>query len=197
MTKLVVITGGIGSGKSTFSKEVKKRGLKLLDSDEQVSQIYKKPNKNFLNYLRKIDLGPSIKNGKIDKKYISKKIFFNKKIKTDLEKYIFKLVRKNRKEFIKKEKKIKTNIVFFDIPLLFENDLNKKFDLIISIVSSQKERYKRLKKTKNLSKELFNKIIKSQTTNVERIKNSDIIIYNNKGIKDYIKRINLTLDKIT
>ena len=113
MTKLVVITGGIGSGKSTFSKEVKKRGLKLLDSDEQVSQIYKKPNKNFLNYLRKIDLGPSIKNGKIDKKYISKKIFFNKKIKTDLEKYIFKLVRKNRKEFIKKEKKIKTNIIFF------------------------------------------------------------------------------------
>ena len=80
---------------------------------------------------------------------------------------------------------------------MFENDLNKKFDLIISIVSSQKERYKRLKKTKNLSKELFNKIIKSQTTNVERIKNSDIIIYNNKGIKDYIKRINLTLDKIT
>ena len=45
MTRIIGITGGIGSGKSTFSKQVKKRGLRLLDSDEQVSLIYKKPNK--------------------------------------------------------------------------------------------------------------------------------------------------------
>ena len=75
MTKLIAITGGIGSGKSTFSKEIKKRGFKLLDSDEKVSQIYEKPSKKFLNYLKKINLGQSIKYGKVDKKYISKKIF--------------------------------------------------------------------------------------------------------------------------
>ena len=42
MTLIVAITGGIGSGKSTFSKEIKKRRLKLLDSDKEVSLIYKK-----------------------------------------------------------------------------------------------------------------------------------------------------------
>ena len=42
MTLLVAITGGIGSGKSTFSKEVLKRKFKLLDSDKQVSLIYNK-----------------------------------------------------------------------------------------------------------------------------------------------------------
>ena len=51
MTLIVAITGGIGSGKSTFSKEIKKRRLKLLDSDKEVSLIYKNPNKDFLNYL--------------------------------------------------------------------------------------------------------------------------------------------------
>ena len=87
MTKLIAITGGIGSGKSTFSKEIKKRGFKLLDSDEKVSQIYEKPSKKFLNYLKKINLGQSIKNGKIDKKYISKKIFTDKRIKKKIRKF--------------------------------------------------------------------------------------------------------------
>ena len=67
MTLIVAITGGIGSGKSTFSKEIKKRRLKLLDSDKEVSLIYKNPNTNFLNYLKKIGLGKSIKNKKLTK----------------------------------------------------------------------------------------------------------------------------------
>ena len=45
MTIMVGITGGIGSGKSTFSKQILKRKLLLLDSDEQVSKLYKKPKK--------------------------------------------------------------------------------------------------------------------------------------------------------
>ena len=43
MTALIAITGGIGAGKSTFSNEVKKRKLKILDSDMQVDKLYKKP----------------------------------------------------------------------------------------------------------------------------------------------------------
>ena len=42
MTFLIAITGGIGAGKSTFSNEVKKRKLKILDSDMQVDTLYKK-----------------------------------------------------------------------------------------------------------------------------------------------------------
>ena len=53
MTTLIAITGGIGSGKSTFSKEVVKRGFKLIDSDKQVDKIYKKPSKEFLRFLKK------------------------------------------------------------------------------------------------------------------------------------------------
>ena len=78
MTLLVAITGGIGSGKSTFSKEVLKRKLKLLDSDKQVNLIYSKPSKDFKNYLKKIGLGSALLKNKINKKTISEVIFFNK-----------------------------------------------------------------------------------------------------------------------
>ena len=194
MTIIVAITGGIGSGKSTFSNEIKKRGLKLLDSDQQVAKIYKRPSKDFLNFLKKAGLNACINKNKINKKKILNTIFTNNSIKLSLEKYIFKIVRKNRNEFIKNEKKRKTKIIFLDIPLLFENNLNGEFDIIISIIATKKQRYRRLKKTKNMKKNLFDKILKSQTTDLERKKNSDIIIKNNKSLSEYLKKINKTIE---
>ncbi len=196
MTTIVGITGGIGSGKSTFSKVVIKRGYKLMDSDQLVSLMYKKPTKEFLGFLKKINLGHAINGKKIDKKKISNEIFSNVKTKLRLEKHIFKTIRQKRADFIKKEKAKKTKIIFLDIPLLFENNLNKNFDVVISIISSKKERYKRLKKSKNISRLLFNKIIKSQTSDLVRKNKSDIIILNNTKMKNYIIKINKTLDSL-
>ena len=80
---------------------------------------------------------------------------------------------------------------------MFETNQDKNFDIVISIISLKKERYKRLKKSKKMSKTLFSKIIKKQTTDVQRKKNSDIIINNNGNMQQYIKKINKTLSKIT
>ncbi len=197
MTTVVAITGGIGSGKSTFSKEIKKRGFKLIDSDKQVAMIYKKPTKDFLKFLIKTGLGDSVKNNKINKKKISDIIFINRSIKLSLERYLFQIIRKERDVFLKKEKRKKTKIVFVDIPLLFENHLSGDFDIIISIISSKKERYKRLKKTKKMNKNLFDKIIKSQTTDLERKNKSDIVLVNNKTMAEYLKKINKTIKLLT
>ena len=196
MTLIIGITGGIGSGKSTFSKQVLKKGFKLLDSDKVVGELYKNPPDSFLIYLKKIGLGLAIKQKKINKKYIAKIIFNNLKVKTELQNYIFKFVRKQRSLFLKKEKRKKTKIIFFDVPLLFENNLSKEFDVLISIISTRKNRYKRLKKHKNMNKDLFKKIVRSQTTNVVRKLNSDIIIYNNKSMKDYLHKIDVVLNNI-
>ena len=196
MTIIVGITGGIGSGKTTFSEQVFKRGIKLLDSDKVVDELYKKPSGSFLKHLKKIGLGGAIKGKKINKKYIAKIIFNNTKVKTELQNHIFKFVRKQRSLFLKKEKRKKTKIIFLDIPLLFENNLSKEFDILISIISTKKNRYKRLKKYRNMNKDLFKKIVISQTTDVVRKLNSDIIIYNNKSMNDYLHKINTVLNKI-
>ena len=196
MTIVIAVTGGIGSGKSTLTKEVAKRGIKILDSDQQVSLIYKNPKRSFINHLRNIGLGMAIKQNKINKTIIRDEIFYNKKTKLELERYIFKEVRKSRSNFIKLEKKRKSKVVFLDIPLLFENNLSKKFDIVISIISKKEERFKRLKKNRKITKKLFNKIIKSQTSDLARKKNSDIVIYNNRSMKDYLKKINIILDRI-
>ena len=196
MTKTIAITGGIGSGKSTFCSKLKEKGFKIHSSDEQVAKIYKNPEKKFVTYLRSIGLSKSISKKNIDKKIISKIIFENKQIRKKLELYIFKIVRKKRSDFIKQEKQKKTKLIFIDIPLLFENNLEKQFNKVISIIASKQVRLKRLKKTRKMTENQFKNITRSQTSDVIRKKKSDYVIYNNSTLKDYKIKINKLISKL-
>ena len=196
MTKTIAITGGIGSGKSTFCSKLKEKGFKIHSSDEQVAKIYKNPDKKFVTYLRTIGLSKSISKKNINKKIISKIIFENKQIRKKLELYIFKIVRKKRSDFVKQEKEKKTRLIFIDIPLLFENNLEKQFQKVISIIASKQVRLKRLKKTRKMTETQFKNIIKSQTSDVIRKNKSDYVIYNNSTLKDYKTKINKLINKL-
>ena len=196
MTKTIAITGGIGSGKSTFCSKLKEKGFKIHSSDEQVAKIYKNPEKKFVTYLRTIGLSKSISKKNIDKKIISKIVFENKQIRKKLELYIFKIVRKKRSDFIKQEKQKKTRLIFIDIPLLFENNLEKQFNKVISIIASKQVRLKRLKKTRKMTENQFKNITRSQTSDVIRKKKSDYVIYNNSTLKDYKTKINKIINKL-
>ena len=196
MTQTIAITGGIGSGKSTFCSKLKEKGFKVHSSDEQVAKIYKNPDKKFVTYLRSIGLSMSISKKNINKKTISKIIFENKQIRKKLELYIFKIVRKKRSNFIKQEKEKKTRLIFIDIPLLFENNLEKQFHKVISIIASKQERLKRLKKTRKMSETQFKNIIRSQTSDIIRKKKSDYVVYNNSTLKDYKTKINKLINKL-
>ena len=196
MTKTIAITGGIGSGKSTFCSKLKEKGFRIHSSDEQVAKIYKNPDKKFVTYLRTIGLSKSISKKNIDKKIISKIIFENKQIRKKLELYIFKIVRKKRSDFIKQEKQKKTKLIFIDIPLLFENNLEKQFNKVISIIASKRVRLKRLKKTRKMTENQFKNITRSQTSDVIRKKRSDYVIYNNSTLKDYKIKINKLISKL-
>ena len=196
MTKTIAITGGIGSGKSTFCSKLKEKGFKIHSSDEQVAKIYKNPNKKFVTYLRTIGLSKSISKKNINKKIISKIIFENKQIKKKLELYMFKIVRKKRSNFIKQEKQKKTKLIFIDIPLLFENGLEKQFHKVISIIASKQTRLKRLTKTRKMTETQFKNIIRSQTSDLIRKKKSDYVIYNNSTLRDYKAKINRLINKL-
>jgi dephospho-CoA kinase len=196
MTKIVGITGGIGSGKTTFSNHLKKLGFLVHESDKVVSEIYTKPKKQFLSFIKEKISQDAINHNKINKAEIANVIFNNNTIKRLLERRIHKEVQNSREAFIKKYTKKKKKIIFADIPLLFENKLEKSFDLVICIISSKKNRSKRVLKNKKFTKENLNKIFKAQTTDKERKKRSQIIINNNKTKKDFIFSVEKVLTKL-
>ena len=196
MTKLVGITGGIGSGKTTFSNHLKKLGYLVHESDVVVSEIYNNPKKKFLNFIKEKISQDATYYYKINKAEIANVIFSNNKIKKLLERRIHKEVQSSREVFIKKYTKKKKKVIFADIPLLFENKLEKSFDSVICIISLKKNRVKRVLKNKKFTKENLYKIFKSQTTDKERKKRSQIIINNNKTKKDFIFSAEKVLNRL-
>ena len=186
MKKIIGITGGIGSGKTTLSNHLKKKGFAVHDSDGFVSDMYKRPSKCFINFINKHVSKKALSKGKINKRKVTDIVFNNNKIRKKLEKFIHKKVEVSRKNFIKKNHKNYKSVVFVDIPLLFENKLEKNFDAVVCIISKKKIRTERVLKKKKFTKQILNKILKSQTSDKTRRERSNIIINNNKTKKDFI-----------
>ena len=78
MTKLVGITGGIGSGKTTLSNHLKKLGYLVHESDAVVSEMYTKPKKQFLSFIKEKISKNAVNHNKINKTEIANVIFNNK-----------------------------------------------------------------------------------------------------------------------
>ena len=193
MTIIVGLTGGIASGKSFVASYLKKIKIPTHESDEVVKLLYKNPSNNFLNYLKKNGFEKSIFNKKINKKYIRDEIFTKVKKRKILEKYLHKEVGFSRNIFLQKNKHKK--IVFLDIPLLFENKLEKKCNLVCSTICSLKIRKQRVLKRRNINTGLFHQIIKAQITDIERKKKSNYLINtSNTKIKTYLQVDNIIYD---
>ena len=186
MTKIIGITGGIGSGKTTVCDYLKKNNFAVHESDKVVAQMYKNPSKSFLHFLKKNISKEVVKNNKINKQKITDIIFNNPKTRKILEGHVHKQVKKSRDIFVKKNAKNKKGVMFIDIPLLFENKLEKTFDVVLCVMAKKKIRRERVLKNKKFTKNIVEKIFKSQISDGERKKKSNIFIYNNTTKKDFI-----------
>ena len=144
------ILGAIGSGKSYVAKNF---GYPVFNADFEVGKLYKKDKKIF-NKLKKI-LPKYIYSFPIDKKEISKAILTNKFNLKKIVKIVHLEIRKKMNIFLKKNKNKK--VVILDIPLLLENKINQKDDILVFVQSKKSDILKRLRKRPNFNLKLLNK----------------------------------------
>ena len=183
------ILGDIGSGKSYVAKEF---GYPVFNADAEVNKLYKK-NKTIYKKLNK-RLPKYIHSFPIDKKQVSNAILTNKNNLKKIIKIVHLEIRKKLNIFLKKNKNKK--FVILDIPLLLENKINEKKDILIFVQSNKNDIYKRLKKRNNFNLKLLNLFKSIQYSLSYKKKKSKFIIKNNfmktavkKEIKDILKKI--------
>ena len=179
------ILGDIGSGKTFIAKNF---GYPVFNADKEVGFLYEKDKKIFKK-LNKV-LPNHIISFPIDKSLISKAILEDKKNLNKIIKIIHKEIRKKMEIFLKKNKKKK--IVILDIPLLLENKINTKKDILVFVNSRKKDIMKRLKKRPNFNTKLLTQFKKIQLPLEYKKKNSHFIINNNftkKSVNNKIKAI--------
>ena len=185
----VGIIGDIGSGKSFVSKLFK---YPIFNADNEVKNIYKN-NKNCFVKLKK-KLPNYIKSFPIKKRDLIKAINADKNNLEKITDIVHPLVRNKLDNFLKKNKKRK--MVILDIPLLIENKINKKGDVLIFIKTDKSKILNRLKKRKNYNKTILKKLRDNQTLVLKKRKLANYIVENNYSPNIMKKKIILLKIKI-
>jgi dephospho-CoA kinase len=187
--KRIGILGDIGSGKSYVSQNF---GYPVFNADKVVGNLYKKNKKIFIK-LKKI-LPKFIHSFPISKDEIIKAILVNDINLKKIVKIIHSEVRIEMNKFLKKNRN--KRIIILDIPLLLENKINKRGDILIFVKSKKTDILKRLKKRNNFNYKLFNKFRKIQLPLDYKMKKSHFTIKNNFTKKSVKRDISYILSKI-
>ncbi len=185
----VGILGDIGSGKTFVANNF---GYPSFNADYEVSRLYKK-DKLVYKKLKKV-LPKYINSFPISKNDISSSILDKKTNLKKIVKIVHLEVRKKLSIFLKQNKNKK--IVILDIPLLLENKINKKKDILIFVESKKKVLKKRLIQRKNYNQRLLREFRKIQLPLKDKRNKADFIIKNDFTKKTIRKNIKIILKKI-
>lgn len=174
MTKIIGLTGGIGSGKTSIAKYFEQNGIPVYIADDRAKMVSSKPE-----VVKKIitAFGNEILDNKksISKEKLSNIVFTDKKKLQLLNSIIHPEVKKDFIEWVKMQNK---PFVIKEAAILFESGSYKDCDLIITITAPIEERIKRVMLRDNISREKVLDRISNQWSDEERIKKSDFIIEN-------------------
>jgi len=181
----ICIVGDIGSGKTFVANNF---GYPVFNADHEVSKIYKKDRKIYLKLKKR--LPKHILTFPIDKNEITKAILTNKNKLKKIINIVHKKIREKLKIFLKKNKNKK--FVILDIPLLVENKIFNKNDVLIFVESKKRDIDKKIKKRPNFNMKIMNIFRKIQLNPNYKKKKSHFIIKNTfteKAVKKEIKKI--------
>ena len=179
------VVGDIGSGKTFVANNF---GYPVFNADSEVSKLYKQDRKVYLKLKKK--LPKYIYTFPIEKSEVTKAILSKPNNLKDIINIVHKEVRKKLNLFLRKNKNKK--IVVLDIPLLIENKIYNKNDILIFIDSKKKDIDKRLKNRLNFNNKLVGIFRKIQLNKKYKKKKSHFIIKNNfrkNAVKKQIKEI--------
>ncbi|MBT0948661.1 dephospho-CoA kinase [Streptococcus lutetiensis] len=195
MTKIIGITGGIASGKSTVVAEIKKYGYQVIDADRVVHELQAKGGKLYQALCNWFGSEILQENGELDRKKLGQLIFSSKDM---LEKSSHLQNGIIREELARRRDELaKTQDVFFmDIPLLIEHDYMEWFDDIWLVHLDEKTQLERLVMRNYFSKEEAKKRMASQMSTEAKKPYADKLLDNSGDLTELKAQIHQLLQEL-
>ncbi|HDE7155753.1 TPA: dephospho-CoA kinase [Staphylococcus aureus] len=177
MPKVLGLTGGIASGKSTVSELLSVFGFKVVDADKAAREAVKKGSKG-LAQVREVFGDEAIdENGEMNRRYMGDLVFNHPEKRLELNAIIHPIVRDIMEE--EKQEYLKQGYnVIMDIPLLFENELENTVDEVWVVYTSESIQMDRLMQRNNLSLEDAKARVYSQISIDKKSRMADHVIDN-------------------
>jgi dephospho-CoA kinase len=172
--KIVGLTGGIGSGKTTVANFFKALGIPVYIADEEAKELMIR-SKVIKRKLMQLLGDKAYVDGKLNKPFIAHKIFNDETLLKKMNNIVHPKVAAHFKRWLNKQD---STYVIKEAAILFENGTHQFLDLIITVVAPEKERINRVLERDKTSEEKVKAIINNQWSDARKVKLSDFVIEN-------------------
>ncbi|HHU32097.1 MAG: dephospho-CoA kinase [Zhaonellaceae bacterium] len=174
--KVIGLTGGIASGKSTVSNKLRELGAVIVDADAISREVVKKDGPVWHKIKEHFGSSVLLPSGEINRKALGNIIFNNSEARNVLNSITHPEIFKRAKEKIKALQKSGSKVIVFDVPLLIESGYHTMVDKIWLVYCSKETQIKRLMTRNGLSREEAISRIESQLPLEEKLRYADEII---------------------
>ncbi|MCR9203608.1 MAG: dephospho-CoA kinase [Halobacteriovoraceae bacterium] len=188
---LIGLTGGIGTGKSTVSSILSKKGIPVICADDLIHQIYKE--ESVLNFINQ-NVPESLRDGEIHFPTLRKAFFKKAEIKESLEKLLYSFL----SAYFSKSLPQTAEFVVYDVPLLFEKQMANKFDYVVSVLCTEETQRKRvLKRDPETDTKTLENILKSQLPLQYKRERSTFVIENDGTVDELQQKVKELLSELS
>ena len=191
-TYVIGITGGIAGGKTAVSDMLAKKGEQIIDADVISREVTEPGTKG--ERLLKEAFPEAFEDGSLDRGRLREIVFADEKKLQKLDEITHPLI---REEIEKRIAETDREQVYLVVPLMFESGFDALCDYIVTVVSDEDKRIKRLKARNNsITDELAERIVHSQVSECDRVTRADGVIVNNDSRERLEERVNEFYEEI-
>ena len=195
MAKIIGITGGIASGKSTVTDFLRQQGYQVIDADQVVHELQEPGGRLYQALLSAFGSAILQEDGRLDRPKLGAMIFGNPELlaqSSQLQNEIIREELAGRRDLLAETE----DIFFMDLPLLFELQYEDWFDQIWLVDVTEETQISRLMARNALSQEEAEKRIAAQLSLQEKRKRADVLIDNNGSLEETRQQLRDALQKL-
>ena len=195
MVRIIGITGGIASGKSTVTEFLRQQGYQVIDADQLVHELQEPGGRLYQALLSTFGSSILQEDGRLDRPKLGAMIFGNPELlaqSSQLQNEIIREELARRRDLLAETE----DIFFMDLPLLFELGYDNWFDQIWLVDVTEETQLSRLMTRNALSQEEAEKRIAAQLSLREKRKKADVLIDNNGSLEEARQQLRDALQKL-
>ncbi|MBX3021729.1 MAG: dephospho-CoA kinase [Bdellovibrionales bacterium] len=194
--KWIGITGSMGSGKSTVSEILRRRGLKVLDADQVVRTVLSPGGEAETEVYKTFGEGVRGVDGTLDRRKLGVVVFGNPAKLEQLEWIIHPRVRAEVASQRAALEAAGEEAAFYDVPLLYEKRMEDQFDAVIVVSASPAVRLQRLQKRTGLTVAEIEERWSHQLPAQLKESRADAVVKNNGSLEDLEREVSSALNHL-
>ena len=190
------LTGGIASGKSTVSAELRRLGLPIFDADAEAKLAVAKGSEGLAQVITALGSEYLTAEGELNRAKVAERVFHDKEALKTIEAIIHKIVWARAEQFMQENRSAEKRLAVLDVPLLIECGWHKLVDSVWLVAVSRKQQIERAMLRSGMTADEVEARISAQMSLAEKKKYADIVLDNSGTLEETLAAVHKELAQL-